>query len=572
MDRDDLSQTWARQRLSRRRVLRGSALGVVSLGLAGCATSSAPAAPTTAPTAAAPTATAASGAAPAPAATAQPKRGGKIMTMATSVERNLEPHISGSISGTGSFGPQVCYSTLLTYKWGPDVKPPSYTATGDVAESWTQPDELTYIFKLRPGVKFHNIAPVNGRELVAEDIVYSYQRVIEKKSLANYLSSIAKMETPDKSTFKITLDKPNADMLDNLAVMYLNIIPKERDQMNGGNMDGPPLIGTGPWIFESWSPSTGFFANRNPDYHLKGLPYTDRFESLRVTDPSLYLSSFRAGSTNMLGSGVSAQTAADIQKAVPSAVVLYIPSDRGTAQLYFNLTLDMFKDIRVRQAIHKAIDRKAIIETVWLGRARNTAGISVPDPSYLLPQDEVDRLSARDLAGAKQLLQQAGVTNLSFEIVCPTYLSGSFVTASEVIQANLKEVGINVTIKSVDGATFIAAVQSGNYQAACATYGGAAPNGWLNTQYKTGGGQNYAKYSDPEMDKMIDQQAPLAKDPEARKKILLDIQRKVINDAAYIQLLLYDLPMVHVAEMRGMYSPNLPNYHNVLWAGLWLDK
>src|SRR5262249_5697180 len=142
----------------------------------------------------------------------------------------------------------------------------------------------------------------------------------------------------------------------------------------------------------------------------------------------------------------------------------------------------------------------------------------------------------------------------------------------EIAQANLKEIGVNVTVKQVDPATFIAALQSGNFQAASGTYAGAAPNGWLSVQYKTGGGQNYCKYSDPEMDRMIDQQAPLAKDPEGRKKILQDIQRKILNDAVYIQVVLYDAPTVLVAELRDFYPNTLPNYHNVLWASMWFDK
>src|SRR5262249_22608366 len=152
-----------------------------------------------------------------------PKLGGTLRTMATAVERNLEPHVAGGINATGNNGPLICYSQLLTYKWGADVKPPSYIAAGDLAESWTQPDDLTYIFKLRPGVKWHNIAPVNGRELVAEDIVYSYNRVREQRSYAAFLTGVVRMETPDRATLRLTLDKPNPDLLNNLGQYSLPI-------------------------------------------------------------------------------------------------------------------------------------------------------------------------------------------------------------------------------------------------------------------------------------------------------------------------------------------------------------
>src|SRR5205814_2289443 len=149
---------------------------------------------------------------PAAAATRTPKLGGRGASMDTSPVRTLDPHANGGLSGSG-LNPAICYSLLLTYKTGPDVKPPSYIPTGDLADSWTQPDDLTYIFKLAPNIKWHNIPPVNGRELVADDIIYSYNRIREQKNYAAFLAGIAKMEAVDKATLKLTLEKPNADLL-----------------------------------------------------------------------------------------------------------------------------------------------------------------------------------------------------------------------------------------------------------------------------------------------------------------------------------------------------------------------
>src|SRR5207247_7218556 len=141
----------------------------------------------------------------------------------------------------------------------------------------------------------------------------------------------------------------------------------------------------------------------------------------------------------------------------------------------------------------------------------------------------------------------------AFEILAPTYLSGAFVTASELIQANLKEVGIDATIKTADAATHTAAQMAGNFQAATLSIGGRDLNSWLASIYKTGAGQNYAKYSSPEVDKLIEQQASLVKDPEGRKKIIQDIQRKVISDAVYIPILFFQSPFVTVPELTDYY-------------------
>jgi peptide/nickel transport system substrate-binding protein len=554
-------------------MLRGAAVGAVGLGLAGCTTSTET--PTTAPVAS-PAATAAptraAGAAPAPTA-AQPKRGGTARTMATSPYRNIEPHAQSGMAGTGSYGVPVCYSTLLTFKFGPEIKPSSYTPIGDLAESWTQPDDLTYIFKLRPGIRFHNIPPVNGREMTAEDIIYSYNRVRELKAFAGFLSGIARMEAPDRSTFKITLDKPNADMLDTLCQNQLSIVARERVEQTNGSLEQPPLIGTGPFVLDTLDLTSRATAKRNPDYFLKGQPYVDGFEvTWVVNDPSLQISAFRTSAANILGPSLTVQMGEDIKKAVPSAVVSYVPNDRAAFEFALNPALDLFKDVRVRQAISKAIDRKAVIDAVWLGHGGLTAGLSVPDASYLLPNDELNRLLGRDVEGAKRLLQQAGVTNLGFEVVVLGALSGAFVSGSEIIQASLKDLGVNMTLKPVDTTTWITAQTTQNFQGIVGTYAGAAPNGWLLNRYRTGGSQNYAKYSDPEMDKLIDQQGVMVKDPEGRKKVLQDIQRKIINDAVYIPVMLYHTPHINAAEVKGFYPPVAMSMHGTLMTAVWIDK
>jgi ABC-type transport system substrate-binding protein len=302
--------------------------------------------------------------------------------------------------------------------------------------------------------------------------------------------------------------------------------------MNGGNMDDPPVIGTGAFLLESFEAGQRVVVKRNPDYFLRDRPYIDGVESLRVTaDPSLMLSSFRSGASNFLGSGVTLQMAEDVRRAVPAAVIIYLPVDRSPTEVILNANLDLFKDVRVRQAIHKAIDRKAISDTGWLGRAGYGAGLSLPDASYGLPAAELNRLMDRDLAGARQLMSQAGVSSLSFEITAPTYLAGTLVTAAELIQANLREIGITTTIKSVDTTAFVAAQQAGNFQMMAGVASIGAPNSWLYARYYTGGPQNWVKFASAELDRLIDQQAVLVRDPEGRKKILQDVQRKIIADA-----------------------------------------
>src|SRR5262249_33736521 len=155
---------------------------------------------------------------------------------------------------------------------------------------------------------------VNGRELVADDVIYSYERTRELKVNAALLAGITKMEAPDKYTLKLTLDKPNADLLTSLADYTQKIVAKEAVAVNG-NLDNGPTIGTGPWIFESFVPMQVFKAKRNPDYFLKGLPYADALEANRFADVSVIVNGFRSGNLNCVGNGLTADVGNDLIKA-----------------------------------------------------------------------------------------------------------------------------------------------------------------------------------------------------------------------------------------------------------------
>jgi peptide/nickel transport system substrate-binding protein len=562
---------WGRKRLARRRVLGAGAIGVVGLGIGACTSTTE--APTPAATSAAPAGSPtprAGGAAPPAASRPTPKYGGTIKTGTSSAERSLDPLAANG--GLGSHGTANCYNQLVCYKWGPEVKAPSYIVIGDLAESWTQPDDLTYIFKLRQGVKFHNLPPVNGRELVADDIIYSYQRTIELKVNAALQAGITKYEAPDKYTLKLTLDKPNADLLTSLADYTQKIVAKEAVAVNG-NLDNGPTIGTGPWIFESFAPTQVFKAKRNPDYFQKGLPYAEALESNRFADVSVIVNGFRSGNLDCVGNGLTADVGQDLAKAVPGAHVSWIPLDRSQDEMALNANVAVFKNIKVRQAVAKAIDRDQMVASLALGQAVQTSGVAVLGPEWDIPEAELKRLRARDVNGAKQLLKEAGQENgFDMKIICPTYLANAYVTESEFVQANLRDVGIRATIEPLDPVTFAERKLRGQFDAYVGNNGALSPiTADLRKRYYTGGSINSYGYDDPEMNRLIDQQA-VQRDVDARKKMLLDIERKVVNDAIVLSLMIRQTPHISQPEVMD-WLPNMDmfvgQYH---WTTVWFNK
>ena len=171
-----------------------------------------------------------------PARAQAPKRGGTL-SLRLWDPPHVDPHLT--ISYKTHIAYSFTHSRLLRHKAGPGIAPGTFPIEGDLAESWTQPSETTYIFKLRKGVRWQNKAPVNGREVTADDVVYSVERfrTISGNANAYMLSSVDKVEAPDKYTVKITLKEPYVWLLDMLANSHaVPIIQRGSiDQPGGGH-------------------------------------------------------------------------------------------------------------------------------------------------------------------------------------------------------------------------------------------------------------------------------------------------------------------------------------------------
>jgi ABC-type transport system substrate-binding protein len=559
-----------RRRLSRRRVVQGS-LAIGGLGLAGCVPGNelptrAPAAPTTA---AAPAATAA-------AALAKPKYGGVLRSTIFGGVVNGDPHLG--LSPVHYLDPILAYSGLMKFKHGKDIKPGgTYIPTGDLAESWDQPDDLTYVFKLRRGAKFQNLKPVNGREATSADVLYSYQRAIDLKFLAYLLSSIQKMETPDPYTFKVTLSEPNADFLANLSLNALAIVAKEAVEVNGDLKSGPN-VGTGPWIVDSvdYTKGTCSFL-RNPDYFIQGVPYVDRLENRGVPDASTVVAGFRGKELDVIANGLGPQDTEPIRKANPTEVVvtdtvLYGPADEWD----FKSDAPPFNDPRVRKAVSLAINREELISGANAGFGALTSGVVVPDLSWMLPPETLKQLYQRDVATAKRLLAEAGQPNLAFEVIAPTYKGRVYVTMAEQIQAQLKDAGISMTIKALDPANFTGLVsQQGQFAAYIASAGNRPiTNADLLGRYHSKGAvaRIQTHYNNPKLDDLIDQQKVLSRDPAKRRALLEQIQRTVIEDNIIMGLSAAGQQILRWSYVKDFYVNGVASDSPNAFIEAWLDK
>jgi peptide/nickel transport system substrate-binding protein len=559
-------------RLSRRRVVIGGV--TTGAGLAALACSATPAPPAPVGATSAPAAPAA--AAPAPTGTPEggvPKLGGALKFGATGETSTLDPHGTQSTLLL-SQGPGVAYARLVTPTSGPQRKDDSLVIVGDMAERWDQPDDTTYVFKLRPGVKWHNIPPVNGRELVADDIVYSYNRQVEMRINASYLPAGAKFEAVDKQTVKVTLPKPDADFLATLAAYHNVIVAREAVDLKGDLKEGP-TIGTGPWIHESWTPNSVARVKKNPDYYQKGLPYLDALEFPRISDDQVKIAAFRAQELGRAMPGLTAKDIAALKQQFPQLVTGSYRLIASGLEMGFDQTKPPFNDKRVRQAFQIGIDRQQIIETAFDGSGWVSTLLKVPDHSYVVPDEELKtKWYKRDVAAARQLLAAAGVqTPLEVEFFHLQFVQ-TWTTAAELTIAQLKEIGVNARLKVVD--TTVWSTQQagqGEYQAYHgAILSGSSANADLYQRYYSTGSRNPTKTRDKTLDDMIDRQAVMSRDPEGRKRALLEIQRYLLDQVYATSIETFVSVYANWPWMRN-YRPILQNtgdHEPLTW--VWLDK
>src|SRR6185503_19623087 len=197
-----------------------------------------------------------------------PKKGGIFKVRHHVQPVHFDPH--QTIGFPTMMALSYCMSRLVKVKAGGSVVPGTQPVEPDLAESWTQTNDTTYVFKLRKGVRWQNKPPVNGRELTADDVKYSYDRFLTIKGNGNryLLEAVEKIEAVDKYTVKFMLKEPNAWFIDQLAATATWILAKESVEKFGDHKSAEAVIGTGPWMLERYDAGTKLTYRRHPNYFL----------------------------------------------------------------------------------------------------------------------------------------------------------------------------------------------------------------------------------------------------------------------------------------------------------------
>ena len=508
--------------------------------------------------------------------------GGTLTVVAAAEIPHLDVHQEVQETLT-ALGPGLAYSRLLRLKSGQGSNQPNLLLECDLCQSWHLNDDLAYVFTLRPDVRWQNLPPVNRRTLVADDIVFSLNRLKTKGwPNAPLLSSIGDAKALDNQTVQIELSLQDADALLALADGHVKIVAPEV-VAEYGDLKAAPVIGTGPWIWQGTDSDQSMEFIRNPNYFEGGLPFLDQLNvTVMRTDPlanspgSVALdkvAAFKAGLVDVLSVDPSEW---DLVRKNNSDFQSVVSRRSGSGiVLAMNAQMPNLQETAVRQAVFQAIDPWDYLDTVWSGQGFASVGIPVQESDWLLERQEMRQNFFADPGKARQLLIDSG-QKLPVDLEVTVRIErtgGENLVLEERLMADLTAVGFNPEIRRMNPVQFNDLVigPAREFQLAV----GAVPptsttNSYLFGLLHSQGRWNLAGHEDTQLDTMIELQSAEF-DDVARREQLVEIQRWVLDQAYLFSPVTTASRWVFSSDLKG-FKPNTALSEYNFWSRTWLDR
>jgi len=507
--------------VSRRNLLRNAGLlSLVAVGspafLAACSADSG--GTTASSTPAASGSTGATGATSTPPATIV--KGGTLKAALTGEPDSLDPAISSVYTGAQVY--DNIFSKLLTID-------ASGTLVPRLATTWTATDAKTWTFDLVDNAYFHN-----GEKFSSADVKYTFERMLNPKTASAYaglFTAISAVETPTPTQVVFKLKTPYGPFLTNLANNGEVVNKKAIESADPARKP----VGTGPFEFVEWVQGDHIKVKRFDKYFETGRPFVDAIEFKFLLVDQSRIDALASGEINW-ADAVPLQQIATL-KSDPRFTYVTSPVAGIPDFLALNTKKAPFDKPEVRQAVAWALDRKAIRDLAYLGSGEvGLEEVPSGSPWY----DGADAYAgAPDANKGKSLLTKAGYPNgFSVEYLgLPQY--PELLKTGQVVRDQLKMIGIDMTIKQVDVSVWFDAFSKGNYQITSAYQERTLdPDNFYSLVIHSGGSINTTGYSNPAVDKLIDQ-AAASTDDAARKTLYTEI-RKVVQEEAPIIFVHYE--------------------------------
>ena len=519
--------------------------------------------------------------APAMAADEGAHQGGDIIVTFSNDVATLDPAIGYDWQNWSMI--KSLFDGLMAYKPGTTDLVPALAESDKISE-----DGKTYTFTLRDGLRFSN-----GRAMTADDVKYSLDRTVNPKTAspgASFFSTIAGYDAVakgkaaalsgvkviDPHTVEIDLSQPDASFLQKMALNFAFVVPKEAVEKYGADFGKHP-VGTGAFKMDHWTLGQQLVFVRNPDYWRKGIPHLDKITFEFGQAPIVALLRLQRGEVDIAGDGIPPAKFLEVMKDPKTKNNIVEGEQLQTGYITLNTTEKPFDNVKVRQAVNMAIDKKRIIQII------NGRAIPAKEPlPPLMPGYNKDLKGySYDPAAAKKLLADASYPN-GFETQLYVYNTDPNPRIAEAIQRDLSQIGITANIKSLDQASVISAggskegvpmIWSGG-MAWIADYPDPSDFYWpiLSCTGADVGGWNWAKYCNKSLDgeaRKADAIVAPSKQDE-RNAMWSDIYAKVMKDAPWVPVFHekhYTIRSDRMAGPDDLYADpiHIPVNYNHIW-------
>jgi peptide/nickel transport system substrate-binding protein len=501
-----------------------------------------------------------------------PRRGGILLGAIAADAPSLDPHQEETFATLHLVAP--CYSTLL------QIDPYNYPKIiGDIATEWKiAPDGLTYTFKLRQGVRFHD-----GSPLTSADVKATYEKIVFPPSgvrsiRRNTYAAIASIETPDASTIVFKLKHPSASLLDNLASPWSVIYPKKYLD-NDPNYFKTNIVGSGPFKFKTRTSGATFEGERNPDYFIKDRPYLDGYKFFVSTETSARAAAIRSGRAYIEFRTLPLAEVEAIRKQLGDKVVVQDTPATGIFGISVNQTIKPFNDERVRKALTLGLDRYTASRVLYpIASLKDVGGLMRPGTQWSVSDAELQKFPGfgkdmeKNRAEAKRLLAEAGYPNGLKVVLKNRNVRVPYVDFGTFVIQEWRKIGVEAEHRPLESAAWFAdGRDTGNFELIVNPSFNFMddPDQFLE-RYTTRDANNWGRFSDPRIDDLFTRQSRTL-DVTERKKLIGEIEKLVLGHVYYIPGIWWARSVVHWAKVKNYVAP--PNhYSNQKLQDVWLSE
>jgi len=505
-----------------------------------------------------------------------PRSGGELVFMVPAEPPSYDGHREGTFGTVHPLAPH--YNTLLR------IDPTDRTGTRpapDLAESWTiSPDGLTYTFKLRQGVRFHDGSPMTSRDVKAsyDKIVFPTGGLISARK--GTYQAVEAIEAPDPSSVRFRLKWPETSFLVNLSSPF-NWIYRADILARDARWYETNVMGTGPFKFVEHVKGSHWVGKKNPDYWDKGKPYLNGYRALFISSSSAQVASIRGERAHAQFRGLSPVDRDALVQALGAKIAVQESPWDCLSLVAINHGKKPFDDRRVRRALTLALDRHGASRSLSrITVVKEVGGIQVPGTPWATPPAELEKLAGygRDItasrAEARRLLREAGVPDgFSF-----TFKNRGLPQPYEPVGIWLidqwRQIGLNVKQEVVEASVMVSVLRRGDYEVAsdaqCSFV--VEPDIDISKFQSVGvSDNNYGHYKDPVLDDLFIKQARAA-DPEERKRHLRAFEKRLLDEEAhYLLTLQWHRIVVMSAKVRG-WTVTPSHFLNQQLDGVWLAE